>query len=107
MRSSASPAVPQCDTISRGKSAEKWSFLFEQRGDEAKVWTTESPDLPGLVTEAESLDALDAKLPALIHDLIDGDEPEGPEYVLASFSKRVSRSSRTAEQSHPQTEADT
>ena len=75
--------------------------------DEAKVWTTESPDLPGLVTEAESLDALDAKLPGLIHDLIDGDESEGPEYVLASFSKRVSRSSRTAEQSHPQTEADT
>ena len=73
--------------------------------DEAKVWTTESPDLPSLVTEAESLDALDAKLPGLIHDLIGGDESEGPEYVLASFSKRISRSSRTAEQSHLQTEA--
>ena len=36
------------------------------------MWTTESPDLPGLMTEAESLDALDAKLPGLIHDLIDG-----------------------------------
>ena len=75
--------------------------------DEANVWTTESPDLPGLVTEAESLDALDAKLPGLIHDLIDRDESEGPEYVLASFSKRVSRRSCATEQSHPRTETDT
>ena len=36
--------------------------------DEAKVWVAESADLPGLVTEAESLDALDAKLPGLVQD---------------------------------------
>ncbi|WP_204351816.1 DUF1902 domain-containing protein, partial [Klebsiella variicola] len=31
--------------------------------NEADVWTAESSDLPGLVTEASSLDELDAKLP--------------------------------------------
>ena len=35
---------------------------------ETHVWTAESPDLPGLVTEASSLDELDAKLPDLIRD---------------------------------------
>ena len=39
--------------------------------DAAKVWVAESPDLPGLVTEAENLNALDAKLPGLIRDLIE------------------------------------
>jgi hypothetical protein len=33
------------------------------------VWVAESPDLPGLATEAPSLEALDAKLPGMIQDL--------------------------------------
>lgn len=41
---------------------------------EADVWTAESSDLPGLVTEASSLDELDAKLPSLIRDLLDVNE---------------------------------
>lgn len=61
--------------------------------DEAKVWVAESPDLPGLVTEAESLNDLDAKLPGLIHDLLDSDDgPDGleiPVEVVASYSSRV------------------
>lgn len=48
-------------------------FIRATWDDEAKVWTAESPDLPGLVTEAESLDALDAKLPGLIQDLLEDD----------------------------------
>jgi len=38
--------------------------------DEAKVWVAESTDLPGLVTEAESLGKLSEKLPGLILDLL-------------------------------------
>lgn len=61
---------------------------------EVKVWTAESPDLPGLVTEASSLDELDAKLPDLIRDLLDDcdDNDEGfdiPVEVIASYSRRV------------------
>lgn len=61
--------------------------------DAAKVWVAESPDLPGLVTEAENLNALDAKLPGLIRDLLEDDGSEGetevPIEVIASYSSRV------------------
>lgn len=59
----------------------------------AEVWTAESSDLPGLVTEASSLNELDAKLPDLIRDLLDNGDLEGgfdvPVEVIASFSKTV------------------
>jgi predicted RNase H-like HicB family nuclease len=62
--------------------------------DEANVWVAESPDLPGLVTEAESLNALDAKLPGLIQDLLENDDDDTsdldiPIEVIASYSSRV------------------
>lgn len=64
--------------------------------DEALVWVAESPDLPGLVTEAASLDDLDKKLPGLILDLVSDDDDERefdiPIEVVASFSRRVTRS---------------
>lgn len=60
---------------------------------DAEVWTAESTDLPGLVTEASSLDELDAKLPDLIRDLLDvSDAADGfdvPVEVIATFSRRV------------------
>ena len=62
--------------------------------DEVKVWVAESPDLPGLVTEASSLDDLDKKLPGLVLDLIEDDsdgEIDIPIEVVASFSKRITR----------------
>lgn len=39
--------------------------------NEASVWTAASSNLPGLITEAASLDELDAKLPDLVHDLLE------------------------------------
>jgi hypothetical protein len=36
---------------------------------EARVWIAESSDLPGLVTEAETVEALRAKIPAMMRDL--------------------------------------
>ncbi|WP_082528942.1 MULTISPECIES: DUF1902 domain-containing protein [unclassified Bradyrhizobium] len=63
--------------------------------DEVKVWVAESPDLPGLVTEAASLDDLDRKLPGLILDLLTEDDDRDidvPVEVVASFSRRVTHS---------------
>lgn len=60
--------------------------------DAAKVWVAESTDLPGLVTEAASLDELDEKLPGLILDLLSDDddrEIDIPVEVVASFWRRV------------------
>ena len=38
---------------------------------EAKVWVATTPDVRGLVTEAESIEALRAKLPGMILDLLE------------------------------------
>jgi len=62
--------------------------------DEAKVWVAENTDIPGLVIEAPDLDALAAKLPGLIQDLLEGenddsDEIEIPIEAVATFSKRI------------------
>jgi len=68
---------------------------------EAKVWVAESTDLPGLITEAGSLDELDAKLPGLIQDLIECDDGSDgydiPLEVIASYSRRVKLQSREHE----------
>jgi hypothetical protein len=44
--------------------------------DEARVWVATSEDI-GLVTEAETLDALLAKMPDMIADLLDGNGSSG------------------------------
>lgn len=78
------------------RGAPKMGHLIVVRAtwdSEASVWTAESSDLPGLVTEAASLDELDAKLPGLIRDLLEdeavAEEYEVPVEVIASFSKRI------------------
>ena len=38
---------------------------------EAKVWVATSDDLPGLVTEAETVEALQSKLAVMIPDLLE------------------------------------
>ena len=66
---------------------------------EAGVFVAESADVPGLVTEAASIEALRAKLPGLIQDLMDagdgGHEVEVPIEIVAHASMRV-RLSRAA-----------
>jgi predicted RNase H-like HicB family nuclease len=78
------------------------SRLIVVRADwdqDASVWVAASDDLPGLVTEAESVEALLAKLPGLIIDLLvedDGDrEIDVPVEVIAQVRQRV-RTSRAA-----------
>lgn len=62
---------------------------------EADVWVAESEDVPGLVTEAESIEALQRKLPGIIQDLLEddgsdaGQEIEIPVELVANVSSRV------------------
>jgi len=66
---------------------------------DVQAWTAESSDLPGLVTEASSLNELTAKLPNLIRDLLE-DDAEGsyevPVEVVASMSTRVKVGAKAA-----------
>ena len=39
--------------------------------DEADVWFVQESDVPGLVTEADTLEALRRKLPEMIQDLLE------------------------------------
>lgn len=48
--------------------------------DEARVWFVEASDVPGLVTEAATLDALRDKVPAMIRDLL-ADEIDRPDEI--------------------------
>ena len=57
---------------------------------EAKVWVATSDDV-GLATAAETFDALTAKIPTMIGDLLE-DEPAGSEIlieIVAHASARV------------------
>ncbi len=40
---------------------------------DASVWFVQETDISGLVTEAPTLDALRAKLPGMVRDLVDDD----------------------------------
>jgi hypothetical protein len=51
---------------------------------EASVWVAESDDLP-LITEAETIEALRAKLPGMISDLIEG-HPANVQIELTAHS---------------------
>ena len=65
-----------------------------QWDSEASVWVAESADIPGLATEADTLEGLQAKLPAIIADLIEAngmssDLPDVPVNILTSKLTRV------------------
>lgn len=50
---------------------------------EAGVWVAESDDVPGLITEAETMDALMKKLEVLIPELLDENGyPDGDEVAF-------------------------
>jgi len=51
---------------------------------DAKVWTAESEDVPGLVTEAETVEALTEKLRVLIPELLEanGINPQTDDHEL-------------------------
>jgi predicted RNase H-like HicB family nuclease len=57
---------------------------------EASVWVATSQDLRGLVTEAESVEALRAKLPGMILDLLE-------EYGIAELPPSIEIVARSSD----------
>lgn len=67
------------------------------RDDEAGVWFVESSDLPGLNAEAETLDALVEKLPALVEDLLEeSGEASGREVPIELIAHASTRTRAAA-----------
>ena len=52
--------------------------------DEAKVWYVQESDIPGLATEAGTLEELRRKVPLMIRDLLEG-EDESPAEIEIDF----------------------
>ncbi|MBI3525779.1 MAG: DUF1902 domain-containing protein [Betaproteobacteria bacterium] len=46
-------------------------FIRAEWDDEAGVWVATSDDVPGLATEADTLEALSAKLDVMVPELLD------------------------------------
>ena len=62
--------------------------------EEAKVWVASSEDVPGLITEADTLEALRDKVLALITELmadngIASDLAEIPVHIMAEQTARI------------------
>jgi predicted RNase H-like HicB family nuclease len=62
--------------------------------DDAKVWVAESDDVPGLATEASSLDALMTKLQGLIPELLELNNSELAAEIPFELLARPSPGSR-------------
>ncbi|MBI4754172.1 MAG: DUF1902 domain-containing protein [Betaproteobacteria bacterium] len=62
-------------------------FIRAEWDADAGVWVATSDDVPGLATEAETLEALSAKLDVMVPELLDAngclDGPEVPFELLA------------------------
>jgi predicted RNase H-like HicB family nuclease len=52
--------------------------------DEARVWYVEESDIPGLATEADTLEELRKKVPLIIQDLLQ-DETDRPDEIELDF----------------------
>jgi hypothetical protein len=59
---------------------------------QAKVWVASSNDVPGLVTEALSLEALDAKLKIMVPELLELNDclPQGSAIDIEIMARRFS-----------------
>lgn len=53
---------------------QKILFVRAEWDDEARVWVATSDDVPGLATEADTLEALAVKLETMIPELLDANE---------------------------------
>ncbi|KGF68758.1 hypothetical protein LL06_14605 [Hoeflea sp. BAL378] len=62
--------------------------------DEASVWVASSSDIEGLCIEADTVEALEPKVLAAIHDLLElngtrFETPEIPVQIVAQHSARI------------------
>lgn len=57
--------------MSRELSVQKILFIRAEWDDEANAWVATSDDVPGLATEAETIEALNAKLQRMVPELLE------------------------------------
>ena len=70
---------------------QKFYFVRAEWDDEAKVWVATSDDVPGLVTEAETMEMLSAKLETLIPELLaENGYPDNDEISYEVLARKFS-----------------
>ncbi len=72
-------------------------FIRAEWDAEAGVWVATSDDVPGLATEAETLEALSLKLESMVPELLDANGyPDGPEVPFELLARKFSVARRSA-----------
>jgi predicted RNase H-like HicB family nuclease len=72
-------------------------FVRAEWDPDANVWVATSDDVPGLATEAETLELLSLKLDVMIPELLDANGyPMGPEVPFELLARKFSVVSRAA-----------
>jgi hypothetical protein len=71
-------------------------FIRAEWDDEARVWVADSDDIPGLATEADTLEALSLKLESLVLELLDANGfPDGKEVPFELLARKFSVAQRS------------
>ena len=72
-------------------------FVRAEWDPEAGVWVATSDDVPGLATEADTLEALSAKLDVLVPELLQANGyDDGPEVPFELLARKFSVARRSA-----------
>lgn len=72
-------------------------FVRADWDEEARVWVAMSDDIPGLVTEAETVESLVEKLQIIIPELLDANGfPDGDEVPFELFARQFQTVQRHA-----------
>ncbi|MFN4266398.1 MAG: DUF1902 domain-containing protein [Aquabacterium sp.] len=66
-------------------------FIRAEWDSDAQVWVATSDDVPGLATEAETLEALSAKLELMVPELLDANgQPHDDEVPFELLARKFS-----------------
>lgn len=72
-------------------------FIRAEWDDEADVWVATSDDVPGLATEADTLEALSSKLRIMVPELLDANGyPDGKEVPYELLARKFFVAQRDA-----------
>lgn len=72
-------------------------FIRAEWDEEAGVWVATSDDVPGLATEAETLEALSVKLESMVPELLDANGyPVGPDVPFELLARKFAVAHRVS-----------